>query len=381
MQDDQCCVEGGTVSNLCNNNQDNCIGFKKCSVDNDLGRCTLDISKDSCFCSGIPENDCAGQLGKSFDGESLCQIINDECVRILILDDGSFCANVGDNCNGNLGYCNIYGSKCAKDSRNDCVLQDDITCCETGTPGGTNKCNSHEGSCDGDRRCKAKSQDSKMCILENDSECICRDVDEDCNGHINKCISTGGKCKKNASGSCFVEKDMMCCQQGSMQDNCFGNSFTCFQGTNFCVPIGSTGNCDIVQLEDCFCKGDESNNCDNDLSNCFNGLLCELVSFGGTNICQTVSSDTCNLVPSPITVPIPPSNSPPSTPNPPTMPSPSSPVSDPRAKKTASISTPGLISVIISSSVVALVGGSILIRRWYLRSNKRDEVDDSFMDE
>lgn len=361
--DDQCCVDGGLSSNNCNNNKDSCFGSKKCSANTD-GFCSLDVSLESCFCSGTPSDNCNGQVGSCFNGEIACQIIGNQCTQIQDKDqcETGFCLNIGDDCNGNLGFCHISGKKCTKDSMNNCMLKDDISCCEEGTPGGTNKCNSLEGECDGIRQCKASSDGSNSCVLETDSACICQDIGNDCNGYIDKCIPTGGKCQKNDAGACVVNQDMQCCQEGTNSDQCYGNAFTCFKGTNFCVPVGTEGNCDIVQSDECFCQGDENNDCNGDINSCYNGLKCEIVSTGGTKVCQTSSSVSCaeaNASPTPS--PLPPTTS--------------------ITKKSKSLSPPALIGIIIASSVVALVGGSYFIRRWYVRSTLEEVGEDSFIDE
>lgn len=361
LPDDKCCVEGGTPGNNCNNNKDTCLDSKRCSAHSE-GFCSLDISLESCFCSGSPSDNCNNQVGSCFNGEITCQISGNRCIKVIDKNkcNAQFCANVGDDCNGNLGYCNISGKKCSKNSLNKCVLDDDITCCEEGTPGGSNKCNSLEGECDGNRKCKASSDGSNSCVLEPDSECICQDIGSNCNGYINKCIPTGGKCQKNSSGACVVNQDIQCCQEGSDSDQCYGNAFTCFKGTNFCVPVGSEGNCGIVQSDTCFCQGDESNNCNNDLSTCYNNLKCELITSGGTKICQTVSSVSCAQV---NTIPT------------------AAPIITPTKSPTKPLSPPALTGIIISSSVVALVAGSYFLRRWYVRNKKQDGGEDSFIDE
>lgn len=355
VADDQCCVDGGLPSNNCNNNKDTCIGSKRCSANNE-GFCTLDVSLDSCFCSGTPSDNCNGQVGSCFNGEITCQIIGNQCKQVADKNqcNTEFCLNIGDDCNGNLGFCNISGKKCTKNSLNNCVLQDDITCCEEGTPGGTNKCNSLEGECDGIRQCKASSDGSNSCVLETDGACICQDIGNNCNGYIDKCIPTGGKCEKNSSGLCVVNQDMQCCQQGTNSDQCYGNAFTCFKGTNFCVPVGTEGNCDIVQSDECFCQGDESNNCNGDLNTCYDSKKCEIVTSGGNKVCQATTSTSCAQI-----------NTSPTF-------SPTTPLSP--TTKSQSLSPPVLIGIIIASSVVALVGGSYFIRRWYVSRSALEET-------
>jgi hypothetical protein len=127
--------------------------------------------------------------------------------------------------------------------------------------------------------------------------------------------------------------------------------------------VGTEGNCDIVQSDECFCQGDENNDCNGDINSCYNGLKCEIVSTGGTKVCQTSSSVSCaeaNASPTPS--PLPPTTS--------------------ITKKSKSLSPPALIGIVIASSVVALVGGSYFIRRWYVRSTLQEEAgEDSFIDE
>ncbi len=258
--------QGASFENNCNSFLGECIDTSLCSLSGTLESSSCFVEKNSagCFCNGVKENDCGGDLTKCMDGD-YCDLDDEDDCFVRKKSEKCLCYGApADKCRGKKEKCFIISEekkgRCIVNEEGQCQMVNDFTCCTDGD--NSNSCNGYETECDGTSLCEYNVE-SEQCRIVESFGCFCRgNPENDCDGDVGTCLGEYG---------CAIEDNDVCV---------YGE----------CLDNGDDGE---------FCEGEWYEGCKGDLNSCSGDMRCIVNGTGPEKICEVSYDFTCRMTPAP----------------------------------------------------------------------------------